>query len=567
MAKLGALAAAAAAAAAARALARARRGSAGGAPANAPARKGWSELRLEVLGADDKAGGDAGAPSVVCGAGSRSSAGRGSAGLVVVGRAGTEAEDVTQCGWLGIEDHGVSSRHLEVQWHEAAGAWMVRDRGSLNGTLLNGAGVSAPENRSAGASVALAHGDVLTLCARVRVLVRILGDGAAAHAPRLHASVRQAASVLPGDARRRGSGDGGSGGNQRAMEDVVVSESPLRGCPEFGLFGVFDGHCGVLAATRAAAAFPEVLSRMLQAPARRRQVLRDCDAAGLLREAFAEAERAVLHEHKCDHEGCTATVVLTWRDTRRKQQRAVVQIANVGDSAAVLGSVGAGEALSATANGSAGGGIEGGARASADGAASANCACVILTSDHTLLAEGERQRLAEAGVSLRDGERRLYGLAVSRVLGDGYLKSEDVGLSAEPSVSDPTALVGPGDVLVVASDGLWDVTTPEQAVSIATLPWKLAGASASSATVQSEANDAAAAQDADVGVSAAVGAANLMGHARAMRSRDNVSVVVIREVPGARPLLSRKPSHTQHASAAHGGVGAIQLTASDNVNR
>lgn len=48
-----------------------------------------------------------------------------------------------------------------------------------------------------------------------------------------------------------------------------------------------------------------------------------------------------------------------------------------------------------------------------------------------------------------------------------FLKEEDLGFLAEPHVG-PSAAVGPGDwaVLLVASDGLWDVLPEERAAKL-----------------------------------------------------------------------------------------------------
>ena len=54
--------------------------------------------------------------------------------------------------------------------------------------------------------------------------------------------------------------------------------------------------------------------------------------------------------------------------------------------------------------------------------------------------------------------RRLYGLNLARALGDRFLKDEDLGLSAEPHVSEVSTLnQAEGALILVASDGLWDV--------------------------------------------------------------------------------------------------------------
>ena len=63
---------------------------------------------------------------------------------------------------------------------------------------------------------------------------------------------------------------------------------------------------------------------------------------------------------------------------------------------------------------------------------------------------------------------RLYGLNIARSLGDRFLKDEDLGLSAEPHVSDVVTVDADREALIViASDGLWDVMCVEDAIDMA----------------------------------------------------------------------------------------------------
>lgn len=67
---------------------------------------------------------------------------------------------------VAIDDPFLSGRHAEIVFD--AGAWWVRDMGSTNGTLLNGARV--------GSQAAIAPGDVLQF-GGIRLQVLPLGDG------------------------------------------------------------------------------------------------------------------------------------------------------------------------------------------------------------------------------------------------------------------------------------------------------------------------------------------------------------------------------------------------------
>ena len=74
---------------------------------------------------------------------------------------------------------------------------------------------------------------------------------------------------------------------------------------------------------------------------------------------------------------------------------------------------------------------------------------------------------ADMGIRMKTNHNRLYGLNLSRCLGDKFLKNEDLGLSAEPFVS-PTLRFEPGErgVALIASDGLWDVMEPPAAMQV-----------------------------------------------------------------------------------------------------
>ena len=74
---------------------------------------------------------------------------------------------------------------------------------------------------------------------------------------------------------------------------------------------------------------------------------------------------------------------------------------------------------------------------------------------------------ADMGIRMKTNHTRLYGLNLSRCLGDKFLKNEDLGLSAEPHISgvlrfDPSQR----GIALLASDGLWDVVEPPAAMKV-----------------------------------------------------------------------------------------------------
>jgi protein phosphatase len=209
----------------------------------------------------------------------------------------------------------------------------------------------------------------------------------------------------------------------QTCEDVACAECPLHGSEEAlggtpaALFCVFDGHCGRGAADAASTALPDEVSKRLTGV--REQLAAAVGAEDMLRSAFLATDQAISAE-----EGCTATAVLMWRDG---QGDVCLQAANVGDSSAFFIDPATGQARE-------------------------------LTEDHRLTNPRERQRLQDMGIQLASNARRLYGLNLCRGLGDKFLKDEDLGLSAEPYVSSVVRLgEQEGGILLIASDGLWDV--------------------------------------------------------------------------------------------------------------
>ncbi len=211
----------------------------------------------------------------------------------------------------------------------------------------------------------------------------------------------------------------------QACEDVPCWACPLPSLPRAAVFCVFDGHCGRKTAYEASQLLPNLLA---QQAAKCSEALEE--GIGLQREmeqVFLETDARLVTE-----EGCTATAALIWQ---AGNGTSYLQVANVGDS---------------------------------------SCLYIDLdsdywqqtTADHRLTNPSERQRLKDMGISLGKNQNRLYGLNVSRCLGDKYLKEEDLGLSAVAHVSRTQQLKAAA-LIVVATDGLWDVTTSAAVVAAA----------------------------------------------------------------------------------------------------
>jgi len=206
------------------------------------------------------------------------------------------------------------------------------------------------------------------------------------------------------------------------MEDAHTVIYPFFGDKGSALLAILDGHAGFSAAREGAKLIPQELKDQLE-------------QTGLpvdhnLKEIFSRTFQSVddkLKEH--EFQGATATVVFVWSD----QGKRYLQAANVGDSAAYL---------------------------------RRGNQTVKLTYDHKVTDQGERERLLQMGNELSPTATRINGLAVSRALGDHFIKENNLGLIAEPYVSAPIELAEEDSLLIVASDGLWDVVKGDEAMQI-----------------------------------------------------------------------------------------------------
>lgn len=378
---------------------------------------------------------------------------------------------------LVIPDGEVSGRHVEISWSSIQRCWQIVDLGSLNGTQLNGETISGA-SREKGEQYRLCTDDIILLGTITKLKVSVfpremlpenssdrnlslsLGPGSLPRSltmpkhripsftslltPKINSPSKQAVVAAASDDLRLECCIASATGRDHARrnqqcEDVALAECPLHGSDlalgsdaSAALFCVFDGHCGRNAADAASVVLPDEVSDRLQTPEGAAALLESSSgstfnrqgARELLHEAFLATDDRINSE-----EGCTATAVLAWRGANGAVQ---LQCANVGDSAALLIDLETG-------------------------------GWNVLTEDHRLTNPAERERLTRNGIPLHSDSKRLYGLNLARALGDKFLKDEDLGLSAEPAVSDVVSISQEqGALLLIASDGLWDVLDPEK---------------------------------------------------------------------------------------------------------
>ena len=191
------------------------------------------------------------------------------------------------------------------------------------------------------------------------------------------------------------------------MEDGHRIVDSFLGDPNQGYFSIFDGHGGKESVAYCKQHFHEELGRSLT------KFPNSADLA--ITETFENIDKQL---YNCGHTyvGTTATICLI----RNENHQRVLYVANVGDSAAVLVRRDSVEQL---------------------------------TYDHKTTDHSEVERVKLHGGSIYKG--RLKGsLALTRSLGDHSLKTS--GLSYEPSLIK-RYLTPADELLVLASDGLWDV--------------------------------------------------------------------------------------------------------------
>ncbi|KAJ8503722.1 hypothetical protein OPV22_004608 [Ensete ventricosum] len=285
-------------------------------------------------------------------------------------------------------------------------------------------------------------------------------------------------------------------GRRRNMEDAVSIRPDFVGGDRriparHHFFGVFDGHgCSHVASLckdrmhEVVAQEVETLAPGAGTPSQAWRVAMERSFARMDSEAVDGGGggggrrpspdcRCELQPPRCDHVGSTAVVAVVG-PTR-------IVVANCGDSRAVL---------------------------------CRNGAPIPLSSDHKPDREDELQRIEAIGgrVIYWDGARVLGVLAMSRAIGDSYLKPYVV---SEPEVTVTEREEG-DECLILASDGLWDVVTNETACDVARM------------CLRGDGDDDKEEEGGGGGHSLCSDAAVLLTKlALARHSADNISVVVI----------------------------------------
>jgi len=200
------------------------------------------------------------------------------------------------------------------------------------------------------------------------------------------------------------------------MEDFYEARIDDIDGEKVGMFGVYDGHGGVRAAEYVK---QHLFSNLIKHP----KFITDTKAAIAETYNHTDSEFLKADSSQTRDAGSTASTAIIVGDR--------LLVANVGDSRAVISKGGQ---------------------------------AIAVSRDHKPDQSDERQRIEDAGgFVMWAGTWRVGGvLAVSRAFGDKLLKQYVV---ADPEIKEEV-VDSSLEFLILASDGLWDVVTNEEAVAM-----------------------------------------------------------------------------------------------------
>lgn len=294
-------------------------------------------------------------------------------------------------------------------------------------------------------------------------------------------------------------------GRRRDMEDAVAIHPSFckdnnENSNNLHFFGVYDGHGCSHVAMKCKDRMHEIVKKEVEkgeTPWKETMIqsfsLMDKEvvdySSGLHGDSSASAPSAAanncrceLQTPQCDAVGSTAVVAVVTPDK--------IIVSNCGDSRAVL---------------------------------CRNGVAIPLSLDHKPDRPDELNRIQEAGgrVIYWDGARVLGVLAMSRAIGDNYLKPYVI---SEPEVTI-TERSNEDECLILASDGLWDVVSNETACGVARMCLQSRRPPSPASSPENDITVTGAGESSDKACSDA--SILLTKLALARRSSDNVSVVVV----------------------------------------
>ncbi|CAI9302733.1 unnamed protein product [Lactuca saligna] len=278
-------------------------------------------------------------------------------------------------------------------------------------------------------------------------------------------------------------------GRRRDMEDVVAVKPSFCG-DDLHFYGVYDGHGCSHVAMKCKDRMHEIVKNEVENGGESLE-WKDAMATSFTRMDKEVTEwsegasisncRCELQTPQCDAVGSTAVVAVVTPDK--------IVVSNCGDSRAVL---------------------------------CRNGVAIPLSSDHKPDRPDELARIEDAGgrVIYWDGARVLGVLAMSRAIGDNYLKPYVI---PEPEVT-VTERTADDECLILASDGLWDVVSNDVACNVARM---CLSSQTPASPLRSPGNEVSVAGGESSDKACSDASILLTKLALARRSSDNVSVVVV----------------------------------------
>ena len=222
------------------------------------------------------------------------------------------------------------------------------------------------------------------------------------------------------------------------MEDDHYCGMSFDGNEEESYFAIYDGYGGYLVANECRRLTPIELQKIKQNESLNQNNDFNEKHSNEMNKLFANIDEE-LHEDKFMDLGCTCTVVHVWKENEKQ----FVQSGNVGDSTCFVKKFNVNNT-----NGN-----------------EKEYQIITLSQDHKVSSEVEQERLASTLPNFVKGQQRINGISISRCLGNHFVKSEQTGMIATPYISEIVE-VSSGDEIIVCSDGIWDVITPEHAFTI-----------------------------------------------------------------------------------------------------
>jgi protein phosphatase len=392
-----------------------------------------------------------------------------------------------------LADTGISGCHFQIQYNCEELCWQLVDLGSLNGTTVNRILISVPENGrsdpyclTSGDQILVGERTVLqVLCHPSRQPVTHGVAAAKAGGQRIESIADELlaankATPLPSEVldsiqhfeyeeiRARGCSiqkQGSRANHTHGCEDTFSHFAPFSGVGGCAMC-LCDGHCGSQTSAKVQLLLPAVIKDKLQACSEVGGLVKCAESLpAALKDVFLHIDGAVPGE-----DGSTMSVVLL---SPNEGGSVSLVAANVGDSAVVCADF---KRMMKT----------------------------HLTDEHRVTNATEQQRLRDTGSLLTHNGTRLMGLNLSRSIGDKALKEINSGFLAVPYVSKVhTVQAQESLLLLLASDGLWDVTTTTIVVQIA--------------------HGVLAEHPGDLSLLCQV----LMDHAIKRRSRDDITIVAV----------------------------------------